>query len=352
MSSGAPVENGTPIRYPSAALLCVDSTDTTKFSAAGFRIDETSPSQIYINNGRPLMFGYMTRVALTEMDVQWDTPNVNSRNNTITMRLFTATNATPNVVTPLGYIRRTIDVDFYTHETLAAEVQAELNDDPLVIANFGVDAFEVDVSSDGGFVFDMNGAGAKYPSGRPKGYFQFVSGDASSSITGFTSLQYDLLYTMGITPKDFKMTIYTGALAPMCYTPYVDVVSNLLTKNQNVTDGTSSKLVTTSRLARIYFSNEQIEDITPVVTTNKDTNFIGTSPCFFRREFKFPKQIQWNTTENIDVIDISVLDFKGNPVLLETVVEDTTPTDDILNLGVYQDSSNTVFRFTVQVTEV
>jgi hypothetical protein len=336
MSSGSPIEKGTPIRYPSVALLCVDSADTEKFNSAGFRIDDNSPSRIYINKQRPLLFGYMTRLALTEMDIQWDIPNVNSRNNTLKVRLFAYTDATPPVVTST-VSTYTFTPGYYTHLELATALQTKLTADAFTIAN-GL-TFVVDVTAAGAFEITQT---AQYaPSNRFKGAFQFLrSGN-----------QYDLLDPMGISPVDKRFTTFTSGLAPMSYTPYVDVVSNLLTKNQNVQDGVTNDNYTSSKLARIYFSNEQIEDITPEVTSNKDTNFIGTSPFFCRREFKFPKQIQWNNTENVDVIDIQVLDYKGNPVFIEPVTVIDENSQDALNEEIgYQES--TVFRFTIQATEV
>jgi len=335
MSSGAPQEQGTPIRYPSVALLCVDTEDTVKFNAAGYRIDDNRPSSIYINNQSPLLFGYMTRIALTEMDVVWDIPNVNSRNNTITIKSFAYTDATPPVVTSNTTVY-SLPLGFYTHQELATELQTLLNGNSFNVIN-GL-TFTVTVGSKGTFTINQT---AQYaPSLRFKGAFQFLKG----------STDYDLLDPMGITPINSNFTQFTSGLAPMCYTPYVDVVSNFLTKNQNVTDGTSQKIYTSSKLARIYFSNEEIKDVTPVATSNSDTNFIGTSPFMFRREFKFPKQIMWNTTENVDIIDIQVLDYKGNPVIIEPVtVEDTNQNTELNETIAYQEG--TVFRFTVQATE-
>jgi hypothetical protein len=142
----------------------------------------------------------------------------------------------------------------------------------------------------------------------------------------------------------------------MIQTPYIDVVSNLLTKNQNVADGTSAKQVTGSKLARIYFTNEEIRNEHPDFESGSDlvgvNNTIGVRPFRFRREFIFPKQIQWNNTENIDAIDIQVLDYKGNEIRIEEQITTnlTTPSPD--NTITVFERNNTSFQFTIQVTEV
>jgi hypothetical protein len=353
------IETGTPIRYPSVALLCVDSTDQNRFDANKYRIDTETPSRIYINKQRPLMFGYMTRLALTEMNIQWDTPNVNSLNNTLTMAIYSATDANPNVVALIKYVRVILDNSFYTPNALASELATELNTDQDIIDN----ELSFTVSYDDELNAMRISQSSVYPSGRLKGYFKLVSGSAPSTLTGLPPVQYDLLYCMGmeaitkpgVEPVGYYSTI-RGGYAPMLYTPYVDVVSNLLTKNQNVADGATSSSYTSSKLARIYFSNEAIinpHEALPTGAVEDEVssicNIVGTRPCVFRREFKVPKQIQWNSTENVDLIDIQVLDYKGNPI---TLVEQAEYVNEANQAIIVVEKSNTVFQFTIQATEV
>ena len=346
MSSGAPIEHGTPVRYPAVALMCVDSEDGKEFDTDKYRIDSNRPSQIYINRQRPVMFGYMTRLALTEMNIQWDTPNVNNLNNTLTIRTWSGVDASGNPIST-GYHRITIDADFYTQSELATEVQTALTD--LSGATGGL-TFQVtfDTSSLGFTIVQT----ALDPSGNVKGYFSIVPGDAPQSLTGLPSKQYDLLYMMGFEAlASLKNTYYSilyGAYAPMIYTPYIDVVSNLLTKNQNVSDGSTSKRYTGSKLARIYFSNEYVNNRATTDVSGNET--IGIRPCKFRREFITPKQIQWNNTENVDIVDIQVLDYKGNPITIEDEYTEI-PETGIGEIAIVQ-KSNTAFQFTIQITEI
>lgn len=355
------IETGTPIRYPSVALLCVDSADQNRFDANKFRIDTETPSRIYINNQRPLMFGYMTRIALTEMNIQWDTPNVNNLNNTMTLALYSST-AIPGDVILQDYIRVSVPVGFYSPDALSSALQTELNTNTDVINNGLV--FQVTYDDEGAF-FSITQT-AVYPAGNLKGYFKIIPGGAPSSLTGLPPLQYDLLYTMGIEavtkpgpePVGFYSTL-RGGLATMLYTPYIDVVSKSLTSNQNVSDGATSKTYTSSKLARIYFSNETIilpSEALPTGSIESDVssicNIIGTRPCIFRREFRTPKQIQWNSTENIDFVDIEVLDYKGNPITIEEQYEYQEGNVVIGQPISVNERSNSQFQFTIMVTEV
>jgi hypothetical protein len=362
MSTGAENATGVTIRFPANSLLCVDSTDADVYSTnKAYRIDDNSPNKIYINKQRPLMYGFMTRLALTEMEIQYDIPNVTKNNNTITLQLFSATDATPPVITAGAFVRvSVVGNQYYSNQALATALTTSLNANASVIALFGASAFTVSAGVAGGFIFDLTGAGTSYPSGRTRGYFGFVAGDALQSFTGLAPVEYDLLYAMGITPKQPVLTAplkgiytkYTTGFAPMIFTPYIDVVSNLLTKNQNVADGTTAKTVTSSKLARIYFANENIfptiydDSVTPAEIFQ-----IGSYPFIIRREFKTPKQIQWNSTENVDVVDIQVLDYKGNPLFIEPVDTDENPNPNPNNENFVVEEGNQVFRFTIQITE-
>lgn len=362
MSSGAPVEHGTTIKYPSVALLCVDSDDQQQFNRNGFRIDSTSPGRIYINNQRPMMFGYMTRLALTEMSIIWDSPNVSSTNNTLTFAIYSSTDASPPVVALVDYIRIEVTPNFYTQDELATEVATLLNADPIVTAN-GLTFTVIYDEQEKNFNFTQTATYGTAPN-RTRGFFKLISGSAPSTLTGLPSVQDDLMYCMGLqsvnyTNSPVEPTGYysklVGFYANMIQTPYVDVVSNLLTKNQNVSDGTSSKQVTSSKLARIYFTNEDIRNEHPDFEIGTDlagvNNTIGVRPFRFRREFKFPKQIMWNATENVDAIDIQVLDYKGNEIRIEEQIIATVANAAANQITLFQ-RPNTSFKFTIQVTEV
>jgi len=354
-----PKDKAITIRQPATALLLVSSDDQQLFDQNGFRVDSTTPGRIYINNQRPLLFGYMTRLALTEMNIQWDTFNVNSSNNTLTLALYSATDASPAVVGAPIFTRITIEPDFYQPSDLVVFLQTAINASPQVItAGF---SFVVEYDQiEGNFTIQQIQV---YPGGNTRGYFKIFSSSAPQSVTGLIPLNDDILYCIGVQPVTQPgaeptgfYTQINGAYAPMLYTPYIDVVSNLLTKHQNVSDGTTASIFTSSKLARVYFSNETIinrhDDLPTSVLaplTSTVCNIVGTRPITFRREFITPKQIQWDNTENVDFIDIQVLDYKGNPIRIE---EESISGSVTINNGiVVSQKNNTSFQFTLQATE-
>jgi hypothetical protein len=357
--SGEPIDKGVTTRNPAVALLCVNSADQEQFDpATGLRFNSSTPARIYINNQQPALFGYMTRLALTEVSMEWATPNVNDYNNTLTVGYYNNANVLQ------GIVRIQLANGFYTGARLGYWIMTQLNANATLDAFFGNDTFSVYYGDNLCNTF-LALAGTTQPVREPKftietssanGRFAFLP--FSKNYPGLPSLRDDLTNMMGLTPSRNPQPAYKqfiGGYASLQYTPFVDIVSNLLTKNQNIRDGTSSKAnKTSSILARVYLANEnftarQATCVYEAVTGDLDIlnsadNAIGTAPGTLRREFVFPKQIMWNNTENVDVIDIEVLDYRGNPLFYQpTSIEETADSLQIVNTA--------DFFFTLQATE-
>ena len=360
MSTGHPIEHGTTIKYPSVALLCVDSANGEIYDKSnGFRVGNNNPSRIYINKQRPLLFGYMTRLALTEVNVQWSTPNVNSYNNTLTIGVWN--NAEPPVLQ--GYTRITIPVGFYTAPLLGRRIAQALNGNATLTATLGANTFNVIIGGllvSGPYVpfagTTQTATDSNFTITTSSTTGSFAIMPYNSVITGLPQLQDDLTNMIGLTPTKLPGVPFyreiTGGYASMLYTPYVDIISSLLTKNQNIQDADSAPETIGGILARVYLTNENITQRVITVTYAPTTgifngstdNSFGCSESSFRREFKFPKQIQWNSTENVDVIDLQVVDYRNNPLFIG---------DSVSQIGSVVNINNTAdFQFTLMATEV
>jgi hypothetical protein len=181
-----------------------------------------------------------------------------------------------------------------------------------------------------------------------------VDGAGVSHSTGLSTLNDDLTNMLGLTPTKggaapYYNNIY-GGYASAQYTPYIDIESNLMTKNQNVADGTTQPRVGSSKLARVYLApNEPTARLITItygaggVYDSATDNAFGTSSFVLHREFATPKIISWNTTENIDVVDLQVRDYRGNLVPVEPNI---TASGDQRSIGNTAD-----FQFTIMATE-
>lgn len=372
MSSGAPLEIGQPIRYPSAALLCVSTDDGFQYTKnTGELILGPNPANLTINKGRTLLPGKFTRLALTEAQIEWDIPNVNSNNNTITIDVQDASGVHSS------YVRVELPIGFYSPAFLVSVLENALNTSTSMISamtTLGATApfFEVGLETGGPNAITSTGTpNTTLVSKLPAVYirllspvtsfarFNIMSCKADPSITGFSKLNDDLTNMLGITPTTFGTKSYVqiyGGYASFQYTPYVDLTSLTLTKNQKVTDTDSSDHPIGHKLARIYFTNETTQvffaDATYDASGNlvgADDNVIGTSPFTVRREFKFPKQIQWNTDQYVDFIELQLLDSTGQylPIQFNGTEVVNSPGEVVL-FG----PSGAEYRFTLQVSEL
>lgn len=330
-------EIGTTIRYPSSALLLVNSEDSEQFDKQGFRIDGGTSADLYINKQNPLLYGFLTRIALTEMNVQWGFQNVyadsQNSNNTLTIQLYNAAGVSQ------GITRVSVTPGFYAAGQLGKAVANALNANPLVISTFGPDAFVVLV---GGLSCtlpidpaNMAGSTEKASSGiftivsaainpsNPQGFFQIMP--FNTPVATLKSVNDDLTNMMGLTPSATPglpyYKVFEGGYASCMRTPYIDIVSKSLTINQRVKDNDTSRRGQSSVLARVYLSNEEAVSreititygtVSPFGSIDFTDNAFGTKETVFRREFRFPKMLQWNNTENVDAIDLQVLDYRGN----------------------------------------
>lgn len=305
----------------STALFTVDTRDGLKTDNSGFLKENQNPYDINIYKNQQLFSGAIQRIALTEINMPWFIPNVNAYNNVLYLQSESGeTHALgdDNLTNELGEVvpATAIPTGFYTGEELAVAVQASLN-----VGNgvFGTPSQPLDwtvqyiasTSSNLGalnakiFIIENFLRGTTTPG------INFVVNPRYNQSKGIYSVlqnivRSDTLATMmGFTyssPNIFSNTQY-GSYASMQYTNYVDIVSSILTKNQNVRDTSTSYFTGSNLLGRIYISGDKIET---------EDNIVGTRPFHLHYEFNIPKEIKWNPTEFLSSCNIQLRDMYGN----------------------------------------
>lgn len=336
------VENpGMPIRQPSVALLTVDTGDRVKREAEGQYISTAGPvNDIYINKGQPVMQGYFTRVALTEVNIPWNIPNV-----------IAGYNNAMGIIIPIepGVIPVVVRQGFYTGTELADAVTTAIADAITVLTpTYPAVNAQYDIlcsyNDDGTFEFvNQIGSGA----GVSKFAFAPVKAADPTNIT--TVVQESLLYIMGLSGLTSNIPVagkWITAVAPLIYTPYIDVTSSQLTKKQQVMDNSTSYLTGNNLLARIYLN---YEGIVPKVTA-VDEQMIGCRPFTILKEFKTPKQIYWDTKEFLNVIDLQLRDAWGK--LLQEIPNISYPVDGVEPVTNALGTNVSNWQLTFQVSEI
>ncbi len=460
MATGALREIGQIIQFPSASLLCVDTTDALQKDRNGFII-ESNVADARIYQGRTIQAGFMRRLALTEANINWNIPNVNSNNNTLLFRVydtdgnpgdfhlatinrtgfFPAVNLAKELADALNYdfeedmtafrpFQVVITEDLispvtdyavfpaysassgvvppnfrfgirlrnqFSANTEEAVTIAPVVGDPITLtltvsttspAQFqeGMEVLVVDTDnadnyfngtvtsynvSTGEIVIDVTEVEGTYGTavtysvtevplsiGSFKLYPSTTQSNIVSPTTAYNYKYDDLTYALGIpitSGSNSYSQIFGYVNPPTVYTPYIDIVSDTLTLNQPQRDASTNPQDNYQKLARIYLSNESLSprDIVFTITADGSVSCTdsqpGTYPFIVRREFSHPKQIAWNTTQNISNINLQIIDYKGQiiPIEYKSISETNVETDKTI---VY--SANFAnYQFTLQVSE-
>ena len=277
----------------SSSLFTVDTRDGIKSDpATGLIVNPQSPYNINIQKSQQLFSGAVQRIALTEINMPWNIPNVNPTNNILFFQKDDGT---------------TYDLEispgFYLPEDLAANILSSL------VANtvFGTAAWTCTWNSEDDATFKITTglSGVQFrilpKLGQSKGIstaFQGfpVSGPRSSTLATMMGLDY--------VGSDYAASV-RGSVASMLYTRYVDIVSSILCKHQDVRDTSTSYFTGNNILARIYISPDRLYSIT-------NENILGTRPFVLHKEFIIPKEIQWEPTEFLASCNIRLQDEYGN----------------------------------------
>jgi len=267
-----------PIRPPAYAQLLLDSQD---------RAPGQSPNDFTIYRNQALLYGYFYRLAITQLQLQYDMPTiVQGVNNTFEINITGGASA-----------QVALNTSYYNPTTLAAAIQTAIQSAGGAFAAFTC-TFE---DSIGGLLVESNSASTftftdfnTFPLNSPN--YKLYRNTARS--IGLVSLNY--------TTPDTAQSL--GATT-LLYSRYIDILSRNLTKYQRVKDGETDRFQPKSFIiARVYLTpTNQIVETTA-------TSGIGSKPFFLTIDYNTPKFIKYSPDEALNEIDIQVLDEYGDPL--------------------------------------
>lgn len=286
----------------SEALLTVDSRDGLKTnSITGLYSNPKNPFDLQIYSQSQLVTGRCRRLKLKELNMTYNVPNVNPRNNV----LFIQMSSTDDI------FQIDLNPGFYLPEDLATALELLMNngsgaggtvtpDTPVG----GITTWSVTWNSDSNTftISDGNGASDAFrvlpKLGQPIPSWSVTPAEPRSST---------LAEMMGFNNcgNGYAIETLTSSYATMLYTTYIDVVSNWMTKNQYIVDRSTNQKTGNSILARLYIAPERYY-------STSNTTIIGTRPFALYKEWSNPKEINWDEKEPIASINIQLQDDKGN----------------------------------------
>jgi hypothetical protein len=250
-----------------------------------------------VQKGFPIQQGQIMNVKVSEILFPWVIENINSYNNLCVVLI----NGVEGVVS--------IPPGFYTGATLAVAVNAATailfpgHSPTLVYESDGSYTWTAD-SGDNIALYPLFQVGADPLTSYLN---EPVTRDCLLSVLGFNFATQD--YT---TPTTYPNGKRSG-FAPLVYTQYVDICSDVLTQYQELVDASTSTPNKNHVICRLYIANE-----TSTVNTDASGNpiFPGMNPFVLHRQFKNPKVMKWNSQNSIDRVDLQLYDDQGRRLFL------------------------------------
>jgi hypothetical protein len=307
------------IRWPKTAELHLDSLDrytlldtpilslsggadqnTAKLFGPIFSaLPESGTNNCQIQPKRNLIYGYMSRVALTQFNLNYNVPTVVAGYNDL---FGIGIGPSPG---PVYFL--TIPPGYYNVVTLAAQLQTMIRGitgNPLPAATVIAPASQTSAFISRyttGFIIS-SGSVAE---------IQLVPGLSNQSTA--TANNYGRVWRMlGVNNQALATTLTLGTpnLRP---TDYVDIVSNTLTNYKDTKDANSSVQSPGGVIGRIWLSEAWVNSQT---ATNgyPDPNLAGTGPLALTKTWVNPNWSQWSPNQSISSIDFTLLDMWGNPL--------------------------------------
>lgn len=284
-------------RLPASAYLLVDSFDRHQPSEYN---DPTLGANQPINNfviakRQPFLTGFFNRLALTEIRFPFMIPNINARNNKITV---IDKNNNP--------VDITLTEGFYTPDELALQLDSELTTGipgQTWAVTYEEDLGIFEIVSNFNFTlipFDYGSANRTR-----KGLFYMMNGILSAPAT----------------------TYVTAPSPNMQYTTYVDICSRALTQFQQVKDNSTRENQTQAVIARVYLNSFQGAENVGDGGTSAKLYWAGCRPMIVYRNYNNPKYSTWQPGQFIDAIDIALYDDAGEPLYYPATSINTTTND-------------------------
>jgi len=323
-----PEKKAQTFRYPKTAELHLDSLDryvpgvlpalTNQNTPQNFckyigpiigASSISSTNECHIQTKRNLLYGYLSRVALTQFNLSWRVPTVVAGYNDL-LSVFNGTTTTILTIPP-GY---------YSATTLQATLQSLLRTvsglGSLSVGGIDTQAIAVGGSIDVGYIIATNGSPMAFSyAGTSDGQADQI-GRANRLIgvnraaAGFTP---DILTTSLNSIIVNPSTNFTMGIPNFRYTDYVDIVSQSLSNYKDTKDANSAVSSPAGVIGRIWLTEYPLSAQASGNAWPQDGMW-GMGPMTFTKNWQHPNWSQWSPNQAINSVDITLLDMFGYPL--------------------------------------
>jgi hypothetical protein len=293
------------------------STPTTQAQALGFQVTQvtTAPAgasqpvstalygafqdvspfanDFNIQSPNALINGYIQRIVVSQIQVQYNIPTVNQNLND-TFYIYSSTAG--------DFYQITIPFGFYTPDELAAVMQIVIRATTSDLGQPPITDMLVTFDSILGFKFNSVTNEFDFPD--PvllKGQLNLSDALINNIYKTYKMLGIGLFNT-GL-PRNTQFSFnYPNFL----YTPYIDIFSDVLTNYQNIKDTNTSIAKPKGLIARVYLSG------TGNVQTTTSSSALGSAPFTMTADLNSPKIIKWTPDVAVPTIDFQLRDCYGD----------------------------------------
>lgn len=283
-----------PVLTPN--VVGADQNTAKLFGSVFAPIQESATKDCIIQTRRNLIYGYMSRVALTQFNLNYNVPTVVAGYNDLFSLVVGST--------PVYY---TIPAGWYNVVTLAAALQVLIRATPgglLSAATVTPPTSQVSTittSVSPGFV--INSGSALLLTTNP--------GVTGQTVNLFNN--YGRVWRMLGINNQVPSAILTFGTPNLRPTDYVDIVSRSLTNYKDTKDANSSIQSPGSVIGRIWLTESNVNGQT-AANGYPDPNLVGTAPLTIVKNWINPNWSQWSPNQAINTVDITLLDMWGNPL--------------------------------------
>jgi hypothetical protein len=312
-------DQGQAIRQPASAIFGIDSADRYTFDNENIRIDTQPAYKFSLYKGQSVLDGFIKRMALTEVNMEWNVPNVNTYNNKFALGI-----QGPDVSGGYYQVNITVPTGFYTPSELV-----EYLEDAVATDISNANPFDLGKDADIVFTLDSKTLYLTIECDTTDDIFISIpilnNGPDILNCTMYEMLGLSILLTSQVAALATPFTKIVGSYPSYLYTRYIDIVSENLTKKQDVKDSSTQppEQGGSNLLARVYIAHSGLSE-SRFDISGVGCNIVGTRPFQLYKEFKTPKYIYWDGREFINLIDIKVYDDMGRPLYeqITGVIED------------------------------
>jgi hypothetical protein len=333
------------IRYPKTAELHLDSLDrynaANVIAASGIPTISTNPNytklwgtivassntnstnNCLIQTKRNLIYGYMSRIALTQFSLQYNVPTIVAGYNDL--MLVNAGGLYFSYTMPQGY---------YNLTTLAAAIQVGLR--TMTGGGLGTATVVAPTSQTSASPLTSVSTGFFVTAGAPATMFFAYAGNPGGidtndaqdlRIARFNRLigvnragaGYGAIPDTTAVPSPFDASQVRWATATLGtpnfrYTDYVDIVSQALTNYKDTKDANSAILSPGSVIGRIWLTEYPMQSHATGTLGWAQDGLWNMGPLSFVKNWSNPNWSQWSPNSAINSVDISLLDMFGVPL--------------------------------------